>query len=434
MPAAVRGEVALVSFDDYEWMRVSSPAITAVGQPIEAMADTVWQRLRSRIGGDTSPPREFRLACSFEVRASSGRRPGTAPSVARPSSDGIVRSTSGRTNMAITRRSALTLATGIIAAGTLPGLTRYAIAQDKPEIVTVVKIGGIPWFNAMEVGIKKEGEALGVDASMIGPTQADAAQQVRAVEDLIARKVDVIAVVPNDATALEPVFKRAQEAGIKVLTHESPDQKFNDWNVELTTVDGFGETHMEALAKAMGGEGKYIVYVGSLTVPLHNKWADAAIALQKEKYPKMELVADRFGVAESLDDSYKTALDQMRANPDLKGILAFGSQGPIGAARAVEERGKEESVAVVGPFSPGQGAKYIKSGAIREGFIWNPMQAGETIVYIGNMLAKGETPTDGMELPGLGKVSVDPETRNILAQKLQPINKDTIDELVGMGL
>ena len=63
-------------------------------------------------------------------------------------------------------------------------------------------------------------------------------QQVRAVEDLIARKVDVIAVVPNDAVALEPVFKRAQEAGIKVLTHESPDQKFNDWNVELTSVAG----------------------------------------------------------------------------------------------------------------------------------------------------------------------------------------------------
>ena len=61
---------------------------------------------------------------------------------------------------------------------------------------------------------------------------------------------------------------------------------------------------------------------GSLTVPLHNKWADAAIALQKEKYPNMELVADRFGVAESMDDSYRTALDQMRANPDLKGILA----------------------------------------------------------------------------------------------------------------
>jgi simple sugar transport system substrate-binding protein len=309
-----------------------------------------------------------------------------------------------------------------------------AWAADKPQIATVVKIGGIPWFNAMEVGIKKEGEQLGVDAWMIGPTQADAAQQVRAVEDLIARKVDVIAVVPNDATALEPVFKRAQEAGIKVLTHESPDQKFNDWNVELTSVKGFGETHMEALAKAMGGEGEYIVYVGSLTVPLHNKWADAAIALQKEKYPKMKLVTDRFGVAESLDDSYKTALDQMRAHPNLKGILAFGSQGPIGAARAVEERGKEKSVAVVGPFSPGQGAKYIKSGAIREGFIWNPMLAGQVIVYVGDMLAKGEAPKDGMEIPDLGPVTVNPETRNIQAQKLQPINQGTIEELVKMGL
>ena len=331
----------------------------------------------------------------------------------------------------LTRRTVLKLAAGVPAVLALGG---GVLAQAKTQIAVVVKIGGIPWFNAMEMGVKKVGAELGVDAWQVGPTQADAAQQVRAVEDLIARKVNVIAVVPNDATALEPVFKRAQEAGIKVITHESPDQKFNDWNIELTTVTGFGETHMELLAKAMGGEGKYIVYVGSLTVPLHNKWADAAIALQKQKYPKMQLVADRFGVAESLDDSYKTALDQMRANPDLKGILAFGSQGPIGAARAVDEKGKASTIAVVGPFSPGQGAKFIKSGAIREGFIWNPELAGETIVRVGAMLASGKEPTDGMDLPGLGKVKVDKEKRQIQAQKLEAINKDTIDGLVKMGL
>src|SRR5689334_22276434 len=178
----------------------------------------------------------------------------------------------------ITRRTSLALMGGVAAAGVLTGRAGRALAQGKkPQIGVVVKIGGIPWFNAMEVGIKKASEEQGVDGSMIGPTQADAAQQVRAVEDLIARKVDVIAVVPNDATALEPVFKRAHEAGIKVLTHESPDQKFNDWNVDMTTAKAYGEAHLEALAKAMGGEGKYIVYVGGLTVPLHNAWADAAI-------------------------------------------------------------------------------------------------------------------------------------------------------------
>ena len=335
--------------------------------------------------------------------------------------------------MKLTRRQTVLTLAGVSVAGTIAAPLRRARAAES-QVAVVVKIGGIPWFNAMEAGIKKAAEEQKVDAWMVGPTQADAAQQVRAVEDLIARKVNVIGVVPNDAVALEPVFQRAKAAGIIVLTHESPDQKYNDWDIELTTPTAFGEQHMEDLAHAMGGEGKYIVYVGSLTVPLHNKWADAAIALQKAKYPKMELVADRFGVAESLDDSYKTALDQMRAHPDLKGILAFGSQGPIGAARAVDEKGKAAQVAVVGPFSPGQGAKYIRNGTIRVGYIWNPMLAGETIVRVAAMLADGKKLQDGMELPGLGAVTVDPDKRLVQAQKLEAINKDSIDRLVGMGL
>ncbi len=304
----------------------------------------------------------------------------------------------------------------------------------KPTIGVVVKIGGIPWFNAMEAGIKKAAGETGADAWMVGPTQADAAQQVKAVEDLIARHVDVIAVVPNDAKALEPVFKRAQDAGIKVITHESPDQNFNNWDMELTTAENYGVTHMKALAAAMGEKGKYIVYVGSLTVPLHNKWADYAIAYQKAHYPNMQLAADRFGVAESVDDSYKTALDEMRAIPDLKGILTFGSQGPIGAARALDEKGKAKDIVLVGSFSPGQGAKYIKSGTIREGYMWNPELAGEVIVRLGVMLTKGEQPKDGMDVPGVGPMTVDPKARSILAAKLQKIDKETVDGLAAMGL
>jgi simple sugar transport system substrate-binding protein len=322
-----------------------------------------------------------------------------------------------------------TLALGLTAA------TQWALADAaKPTIGVVVKIGGIPWFNAMEAGIKKAAGETGADAWMVGPTQADAAQQVKAVEDLIARHVDVIAVVPNDAKALEPVFKRAQEAGIKVITHESPDQAFNDWDMELTTAENYGVTHMKALAAAMGEKGKYIVYVGSLTVPLHNKWADYAIAYQKANYPNMQLAADRFGVAESVDDSYKTALDEMRAVPDLKGILTFGSQGPIGAARALDEKGKAKDIALVGSFSPGQGSKYVKSGTIREGYMWNPSLAGEVIVRLGVMLTKGEKPKDGMDVPGVGAMAVDDKARSILAAKLQKIDKGTVDGLAAMGL
>jgi len=251
---------------------------------------------------------------------------------------------------------------------------------------------------------------------------------------LIAKKVKLIAVVPNDAKALEPVFDRAKEAGIPVITHESPGQKGAEWDIEMIDNKEYGELHMKSIAKAMGEEGEYIVYVGSLTVPLHNLWADAAIAYQKEHFPKMKLVADRFGVAESVDDSYKTAVDMMLAHPNLKGILTFGSLGPIGAGRAIKEKGKVGKVALVGVCIPSQGQKLIKEGVIQESYMWNPEQAGEAIVNVAKLVMDGTPITDGVEIKGLGKANVNPETHVIKVIKYQTINKDTVDELIALGL
>ena len=320
------------------------------------------------------------------------------------------------------------------AVGLSLALLSSAAFAEGPKVGVVVKIGGIPWFNAMEAGIKERGEELGVDAFMIGPTSADPALQVRAIEDLIAQGVKVIGVVPNDSKVLEPVLTKAQEQGIIVITHESPGQKGADWNFELASADGFGEAHAELLAQKTGGKGKYAVFVGSLTVPLHNAWADAAITYLKEKYPEMELVGERYGVAEDVDKSRSTALDLISANPDLKGFLAFGSQGPIGAGRAVEERRKVGEIFVLGPFSPGQGAKLIKSDAISGGFMWNPKQAGEVFVTLADKLMKGEEVKDGDEIEGHGKVKPDFENRNIIVDQLVPINKDTVADLAAMGL
>lgn len=50
------------------------------------------------------------------------------------------------------------------------------------------------------------------------------------------------------------------------------------------------------------------------------------------------------------------------------------------------------------------------------------------------MILDGKPITDGMEIPGMGKVTVDPETRVIKANKIQPINKETIGKLVELGL
>ena len=330
------------------------------------------------------------------------------------------------------RRRAILAAAGAAALAAALASTPSAAAE--PRMGVVVKIGGIPWFNAMEVGIEARAKELGWDAWMVGPTSADPALQVRAVEDLIAQGVDAIGVVPNDAEVLEPVLARAREQGILVITHESPDQKNVDWNFELASSTGFGEAHAMMLADKMGGEGKYAVYVGSLTVPLHNAWADAAIAWLAANHPGMVKVADRFGVAESVDDSRATALDLMRAHPDLGGFLAFGSQGPIGAGRAVQERRKTGKVHVLGPFSPGQGRRLVHDGVLTGGFMWNPMEAGRVFVTMADHLKKGMAIEKGTMIEGLGEVDPDFETRNIIVDQLVALNKDTVDALAEMGL
>ncbi|MDP1732295.1 MAG: substrate-binding domain-containing protein [Devosia sp.] len=328
------------------------------------------------------------------------------------------------------RQILLAMGTAIALAAAIPGVH----AQTKPTMGIVVKIGGIPWFNAMEMGIKEQGEKLGVDATMIGPTSADPALQVRAIEDLIAKGVNVIGVVPNDEKALEPVLEKARAAGIKVVAHEGPGLNNVDWDFELASVKGFGETHAELLAQKMGGKGEYAVFVGSLTVPLHNAWADAAIAYLGANYPGMTLIGERYGVAESVDDSRKTALDLMAANPDLKGFLAFGSQGPIGAGRAIEERRLIGQVHVLGPFSPGQGQKLVKSGAISGGFMWNPAEAGRVFVTMGKLLVDGVEIKDGTEIEGLGVVKPDAAGRDIITDNLIAINAETVDSLADLGL
>ena len=99
-----------------------------------------------------------------------------------------------------------------------------ARAAPDPQMVTVAKIIGIPWFNLVSEGITEGGKKFDIDATMIGPAHVDPAQQVSMVEDLIAKKVQVIGLVPLDVKVLGPVLQRAQEAGIIVITQEGPNQ------------------------------------------------------------------------------------------------------------------------------------------------------------------------------------------------------------------
>ncbi|USR63906.1 autoinducer 2 ABC transporter substrate-binding protein [Providencia stuartii] len=303
-----------------------------------------------------------------------------------------------------------------------------AIAQEV-EVVNISKIGGMPWFNRMGEGVTNAGKDLGINAYQVGPSSTDAPQQVKIIEDLIAKKVSAISIVPNDANVLEPVFKKAREAGIVVLTNESPGQPSANWDVEIIDNEKFAADSVEEMAKAMGGKGGYVIYVGGLTVPQHNLWADLFVKYQKEHYPDMYEVASRMPVAENIDDARRTTLDLMKAHPDMKGVVAFGSQGPIGAGRAVKEKRARGKVFVYGMMIPSQAASLIKSGDIAMGVTYDPASAGYALTAVADKILKGEEITPDLEIPNLGKADVDMDKRIIKFHKVLRVTKDNVDSL-----
>ena len=299
-------------------------------------------------------------------------------------------------------------------------------AKKQLEIATVVKIVGIPWFNRLEEGVKQAARELGVNAYMLGPADADPAQQVKIVEDLISKGVDAICVVPNDAKALEPAFAKAKQKGIIILTHESPDQVGKNYDIELIDNVEFGRHHWDKLVEFMGNTGKYAIFVGSLTVPLHNLWADEGLKWAKQKYPGLELVTDRIPCGEDQELSKQKTLELLKAYPGLKGIVGFGSLGPPGAAQALKEKGLCGKVTVVGTVIPGHAAPYLKEGCMQWGILWDPKNAGYAMNWVAKELLQGRKISNGMEVPGVGKITLDKDVIKVDAMSdITPQNVDS---------
>ncbi|MGQ9491880.1 MAG: autoinducer 2 ABC transporter substrate-binding protein [Anaerolineae bacterium] len=280
-----------------------------------------------------------------------------------------------------------------------PATTEPSAPAAKPLVfTTVVKIAGINWFNRMESGVVEWGKAHGVNATLVGPAQADAAQQIPIIEDLIAKKVDALCVIPMDPVQLDPVLKKAMDAGIIVITHEASNQKNMHYDIEAFDNMAFGAGLMDRLAAKMGEEGEYAVFVGSLGSKTHNEWVDGAIARQKEKYPKMTLVGDKNESFDDADKAYTKAKEILAKYPNIKGFQGSASTDVAGIGRAVEEAGLQDKVSVVGTSLPSIAGDLLTSGAIDAIGFWDPAVAGAACNQIALMVKNGQQIGAGTDL------------------------------------
>jgi simple sugar transport system substrate-binding protein len=300
----------------------------------------------------------------------------------------------------------------------------------KYTIATISKV--VPtshaWFERMSRGVQKFGQETGHKTFLVGPPKADENLQVKILDDIIAQGVDALCVVPIFPQALEWKLRKIRKQGIAVISHEASNQRNVDYNIEAFDNAVFGVHLMDYLAKYMREEGQYTVFVGNLTAESHNEWSGAAINQQKEKYPAMELITRKLEDHDNPNIAYEKTLELITTYPDLKGVLAIGMTATVGAGRAIEEKGCQDDIAIVGVGLVSVCRQYLLSGAIKAITLWDPADAGYVMNKLAVMVLERERITEGMDLGIPGYNNIKMQGKVLVGSAMVEVTKENMAE------
>ena len=177
----------------------------------------------------------------------------------------------------------------------------------------------------------------------------------RSIQDLIAKKVDAICIVPFSPEAVEPVLKQAMEKGIVVIGHEADNLVNVDFDIEAFDNYAYGAELMKILGEKMGGKGNYATTVGAVTAKSQNQWEEGGVTYQEKNFPDMKLVERKIETYDEQKKAEEIMTELFKKYPDLTGFQGATCQDAPGAAAAVEKAGLIGKVHVVGTcLSPSQ--------------------------------------------------------------------------------
>ena len=161
-----------------------------------------------------------------------------------------------------------------------------------------------------------------VEVLYVGSVASDAAEQVRVIEDVIARGVDGIALSANDPTALKDVIDKAVAAGIPVMTWDSDSPESNRFTyLGVNNYEG-GKAAADLLVRAMGTRGKVALLTG---VPGAFNLEERIRGFRDEiaKYPEIQIVRTVY-CNDDINLGVQVVEETMQAYPDLNGWFFVG--------------------------------------------------------------------------------------------------------------
>lgn len=238
-----------------------------------------------------------------------------------------------------------------------------AFGKDKTPTFVMVTKAVHPYYEPCYEGFKAAGAKYGVKVDRVDPQKMELPLQVKAIEELIAQRVDGIALSAVDDAGLVPVIAEATKAGIKVITFDAPAPSSSALSYIGTDNKTAGLEAGKKMGELMKGQGKIVILQGGLgatNLNLRTQGFKEALAKSAPNVKVLEVVdtAGDFSVATNKTEAV------LQTYPDLTALFSVSAEGAPAAAAVLKQQGKVGKVLLAGFDDLKDTLQGIKEGSV----------------------------------------------------------------------
>jgi fructose transport system substrate-binding protein len=239
-------------------------------------------------------------------------------------------------------------------------------SSDTVKIGLITKTDSNPYFISMRDAAQAQADKLGAElTTAAGTADGDNDSQVTAVQNMIASGVKAILITPNDSKAIVPTLLQAQEQGIFVAALDTQTDGNKGVDATWATDNTLAGEQQGAYVKAALGSTPPVLAMLDL---------QPGVSVGDQRHSGfltgMGLTDDSPEIAGQENTSGdqgkgQTAMENLlQKNPNINSVYTINEPAAIGAATALENAGKTDSV-IVGSIDGGcAGVNAVKNGQI----------------------------------------------------------------------
>jgi ribose transport system substrate-binding protein len=283
------------------------------------------------------------------------------------------------------------LVAGTVVASASAGATvtqKPDAASSTPVTIALVLGGtGDNFWVGLQCGVESAAKAAGAKVTVQAPLDGTATEQIPIIDEVTARKPDLLIVSATDATAMQVPIEDAAKAGTKVVFVNSAvnNPGFAVSQVLTNDIKG-GAAAFEAI-KQLNPHGGKVLVIGSIPGVQNTDNRVKGFAAAAKSDPAFDYLGVQYSKNEAVTAAQLVAA-ALTKDPDIIGIFAVGQIAAEGSATGLREVGKQGQVTLVGYDAGATQIGDLKDNTVQALIAQEPATIGKLAVQQGlNALA-----------------------------------------------